>query len=254
MYGWRWPRYVSVGEKRRKADKAVAKLLKKGEKISPIKLEGRVLTKTFWGKAWCDHLESFSDYENRLPRGRSYLRNGSVVHLDITKGKIDALVQGSSLYKVKIDIKSFAPKKWEFILKNCSGHIDSVIELLQGKFSSGVMKVITDKHNGLFPVPKEISLNCSCPDWADMCKHVAAVLYGIGHRLDHEPELLFKLRKVDHKELISKASVKVPASRSGKSNVIKDQNLSEIFGIDIASNSVDVPKRKSQRMRGQNQN
>ncbi len=145
---------------------------------------------------------------------------------------------------MKVDIKSLVPEKWEFILKNCSGQIDSVIELLQGKFSSGVMKIISDKHNGLFPAPKEISLNCSCPDWADMCKHVAAVLYGVGHRLDHEPELLFKLRKVDHLELISQASVKVPASRSGKSNIIKDQNLSEIFGIDIASGSVNVPKRK----------
>lgn len=243
MYGWRWAPYVSAAEKRRKAEKAAAKLLKKGKKILPVKIDGKILAKTFWGKAWCDHLESFSDYENRLPRGRSYVRNGSVVHLDVTQGRIDALVQGSSLYKVKIDIKSFAPPKWKSILKSCSGQIDSVIELLQGKFSSGVMKIITNKHTGLFPAPKEISLNCSCPDWADMCKHVAAVLYGIGNRLDHEPELLFKLRKVDHMELINKASLKAPASRSAKSNVIKDENLSEIFGIDIAASRRDPPKK-----------
>jgi len=234
MYGeWGWPRYVPVGERRAKAQKAVAKLMKKGGKISPVTIEGRTLARTFWGKAWCNHLESFSDYENRLPRGRSYVRNGFVVHLNVDEGQIEALVQGSSLYKVKIDIKTLDPQKWAFILKNCSGQIDSVIELLQGKFSSGVMKIIVDQQNGLFPSPKEISLDCSCPDWADMCKHVAAVLYGVGSRLDREPELLFKLRKVDHMELINKAGIKTPATRSAKSKIIKDSDLSEIFGIDI---------------------
>ncbi len=245
MYGWGWRPYVPVAQRRRKAEKAIVKMMKKGQKVSPVNLQGRVLAKTFWGKAWCDHLESFSDYENRLPRGRSYVRNGSVVHLELNQGKIDALVQGSSLYKIKIDIKSLDLRKWKAILKHCSGQIDSVIELLQGKFSSGVMKIITNKHNGLFPGPKEISLNCSCPDWADMCKHVAAVLYGVGHRLDQEPELLFKLRKVDHLELMNKTSLKVPVSRSTKSKVIKNQDLSKIFGIDIAaSSSVGVSKRK----------
>jgi len=232
--GWGWPRYVPVAERQAKAQKAVAKMMKKeGGKFSPVTVEGRTITKTFWGKAWCSHLESFSDYTNRLPRGRSYVRNGFVVHLNVDQGRIEALVQGSSLYKVKVDIKTLDPKKWTFILNNCSGQIDSVIELLQGKFSSGVMKIIADQHNGLFPSPKEIKLDCSCPDWADMCKHVAAVLYGVGNRLDHEPELLFKLRKVDHMELINTAGIKTPASHSSKSKIIKDSDLSEIFGIDI---------------------
>jgi len=238
MYGgWGWPKYVTVAEKRAKAQKSVAKMMKKGKKILPVIIEGRTIARTFWGKAWCDHLESFSDYENRLPRGRSYVRNGSVVHLNIDQGMVEALVQGSSLYKVKIDIKTLDPKKWSDILKNCSGQIESVIELLQGKFSSGVMKIIADQHSGLFPSPDEISLHCSCPDWADMCKHVAAALYGVGSRLDHEPEFLFKLRKVDHMELISKASIKTPVSRLGKSKIIKETDLSEIFGIDIAAST-----------------
>ena len=243
MYGdWGWPRYVPVAERRVKAQKAVAKLLKKGQKVSPVTIEGRTLAKTFWGKAWCRHLESFSDYENRLPRGRSYVRNGSVIHLNVDQGRIEALVQGSSLYKIKIEIKTLDSKKWASILENCSGQIDSVSELLQCKFSSGVMKTISDQHKGLFPAPKEIALNCSCPDWAGMCKHVAAVLYGVGNRLDHEPELLFKLRKVDHMELINKASIKTSV-RSRKSNVIKDDDLSEIFGIDIAPTAKRI-KRK----------
>ena len=246
MYGgWGWSRYIPVAERRVKAQKAVARLLKNGQKVFPITIEGKTLAKTFWGKAWCDHLESFSDYENRLPRGRAYVRNGSVVHLNVDQGKIEALVQGSSLYKVKIDIKTFDSKKWTSILKNCSGQIGSVIELLQGKFSSGVMKIVIDQHQGLFPSPKEIALNCSCPDWADMCKHVAAVLYGVGNRLDHAPELLFKLRKVDHMELINKASIKTSPARSSKSNIIKDGDLSKIFGIDITTDTKKKIKRRS---------
>ena len=234
MYGYGGFRpYVSVAERRKKAEKAAAKMAKKGEKVTPIRIDGRTIAKTFWGKAWCDHLESFSDYENRLPRGRTYVRNGSVIHLSIETGKIEALVQGSALYKIKIDIKCVDNKKWHQILDNCSGEIDSVIELLQGKLSSGVMKTITDKQNGLFPQPKEISLGCSCPDWAEMCKHVAAVLYGVGARLDEEPDLLFKLRHVDHLDLINKASLKAPLRRSGKAKVVEGQDLSNLFGIEI---------------------
>jgi uncharacterized Zn finger protein len=244
MYGWGWGRYVSVAEKRKNAKKAVAKMVEKGKRVYPVTIEGRTLAKTFWGKAWNSHLESFSDYDNRLPRGRSYVRNGSVVDLTVESGRIEALVMGSSLYRVQIEIKSVDDKKWQTIMNNCSGQIDSVIELLQGKLSSGVMKTITDKHNGLFPLPKEISLNCSCPDWATMCKHVAAALYGVGARLDNEPELLFKLRKVDHLELITTASMKAPARRSGKANILQGQNLSEMFGIDVAGETVSLIKVK----------
>ncbi len=234
MYNdWGFRPYVSVGERRKKAEKEAAKRLKKGEKVSPIRIEGRQIAKTFWGKSWCEHLESFSDYENRLPRGRTYVRNGSVIHLEVGIGKIEALVQGSSLYKIKINIKPVDQKKWEAVASGCSGQIDSVVELLQGKLSSGVMKTITDKSNGLFPHPREIDLNCSCPDWAEMCKHVAAVLYGIGSRLDNEPELLFKLRQVDHLDLISQTKIKVPVSQNSKANSLVGQDLSNLFGIDV---------------------
>lgn len=233
-------RYVSAAERRKKAEKTAAKMSKKGEKVKSIKINGRTIAKTFWGKSWCDHLESFSDYENRLPRGRTYVRNGSVIHLNIEQGKIEALVQGSSLYKVSISIKSVEDAKWQKILNDCSGQIDSVIELLQGKLSNAVMKAITDKQYGLFPKPKEISLNCSCPDWADMCKHVAAVLYGVGARLDEEPELLFKLRHVDHLDLINKATLKVPTKQNSKRQVIMDQNLSNLFGIEIDAGQAEV--------------
>jgi uncharacterized Zn finger protein len=224
--------YVSVAERKRKAAKFVAKLKKKGQVVEPIVLEGRTITQTFWGKAWCKNLESYSDYSNRLPRGRTYVRNGSVIDLKMAKGEITALVSGTSIYKVKIVISKVVAKKWNKIVSECSGKIDSLIELLQGTLSKSVMEIITDPERGLFPHPKEIKLSCSCPDWADMCKHVAAVLYGVGVRLDGNPEELFILRQADHVELIANAGAKSLIKKSTNQN-LEGSDLSSLFGIDM---------------------
>ncbi len=237
-----YPPYRSVAQKKKDAEKTIAKKIKKGEKISPVRIEGRKIAGTFWGKAWCNHLESFSDYENRLPRGRSYVRHGAVIHLGIGKGNIEAIVQGSELYKVNINIVPVENQKWHDLSKKCANEIGSVVELLQGKLSSAVMKTIADQQHGLFPLPKEILLKCSCPDWADMCKHVAAVLYGVGARLDTAPELLFTLRNVDHMELISNAALKTGTAKPTKSKTVADHDLSALFGIDIEDNSVEATK------------
>lgn len=231
--------YVPVAERKKKAAKQVEKLKKKGKECYPIVIEGRTIANTFWGKAWCNHLESYSDYENRLPRGRTYVRNGAVIDLKIGKGEITALVSGSSIYKVKIAITQAKASKWNKIVKECAGKIDSLIELLQGKFSKAVMQIITSPEKGLFPHSNEIELNCSCPDWADMCKHVAAVLYGVGVRLDAKPEELFILRQVDHVELLSKAgNASFTQSSTDQSDKILDgSDLSSLFGIDIDDSS-----------------
>jgi len=215
----------------------MASLRKKGVDIQPVEIDGRKIAKTFWGEAWCDHLESFSDYDNRLPRGRTYVRNGSVCHLEIKKGEVLAKVAGSELYNLRIKIKTLPKKKWNDVKQRCSGRIGSLLELLQGKLSSHVMEVVTDRNSGLFPLPGEISLNCDCPDWATMCKHVAAVLYGVGVRLDQQPELLFRLRGVDHEELIAadaEAAVSAATSR-GKSKRLAGDDLSDVFGIELDS-------------------
>ena len=232
-YGWK--PYVPVAVRRAKAVKKMEKMRKNGLKICPVCLEGRLIAKTFWGKAWCDHLESFSDYENRLPRGRSYLRNGSVCHLEIGKGEINAMVSGSELYNVRIEIHTLSEDKWKDVKKRCAGQIGSLLELLQGRLSKNVMSVVTDRNNGLFPLPKEIKLSCSCPDWAVMCKHVAAVLYGIGARLDEHPELLFLLRGVDHLELIE-AEVGLEAAtltKTGRRRIAAGA-LADVFDIEIS--------------------
>ena len=232
-YGFR--PYVSVAERRRKAAKEMAKLAKKGKTIQPVHIEGRTIAHTFWGKAWCDNLESYMDYENRLPRGRTYVRNGSVVHLDIRSGEIEATVSGSELYKVNISIAPAAKAKWKRLCNECSGAIGSLVELLRGRFSDHVMGIITRKETGLFPAPAEIELKCSCPDWATMCKHVAAALYGVGARLDQSPELLFALRSVNHEELITQAAA--ATDLAGKSAAagpeLAESEIGAVFGIEL---------------------
>lgn len=228
--------YVSVATRRAQATRELAKLQKKGRKISPVAIEGRKIARTFWGEAWCDNLERYSDFANRLPRGRTYVRNGSVVDLQVAPGSVTALVSGSTMYDVKVTVGPVPRARWSAICKDCSGAIDSLVELLQGRFSKGVMTRLCEEKTGLFPSPKDIVFTCSCPDWASMCKHVAAVLYGVGARLDHQPELLFTLRKVDQQDLIATAGsdFSTTGKRPAGTKVLASDDLSEMFGIEMA--------------------
>ncbi len=247
---WRqWAPYVSVAQRRVNALREMGKLRKKGKDIHPIQIEGRTIARSFWGKGWCDHLESFSDFENRLPRGRTYVRNGSVCHLRIQPGRIEAIVSGSELYNISIRIKKLKPVTWKSVKRRCSGRIGSMLELLQGRLSDQVMTVVTDRKQGLFPQPSEIQLSCDCPDWAVMCKHIAAALYGVGSRLDSQPELLFLLRDVDAQELIS-TELAVPAG-AATGDRLDDDQLGDIFGIDldVASPKQPTPKTGPKKRR-----
>ena len=245
--------YVSVAERRRRAAKKIAKMKKAGREISPVEIAGRKIATTFWGEAWCKNLEAYSDYSNRLPRGRTYVRNGSVMDIQIETGRVRALVSGSEIYEVDIKIKPLAKKRWTDIKGNCAGQIDSLIELLRGSISKGVMEIVTRKGEGLFPSPREISLSCSCPDWATMCKHVAATLYGAGARLDHKPDLLFTLRGVDPTEMVEAAVDQPPTlRRSGRGRVLKTDELSSVFGVDIdetSSEDASAPAKPAKRAR-----
>lgn len=242
--------YVPVAERRRKADKKVAALRKKGEAIEPVHAatpRGKIAS-SFWGQAWCEHLESYSDFANRLPRGRTYLRNGSVLHLGIEKGAIHAMVMGSELYRQTVCIDPMPKDKWKALKQRCQGGIGSLVELLQGKLSDEIMKIVTDRKGGLFPAPKEIRLNCSCPDWADLCKHLAAVLYGVGARLDDAPELLFKLRGVDHAELVqtdTSSLVSRPGPGAGRRR-LSAEAVGDVFGIEMVPDDQPDPVTKTE--------
>jgi uncharacterized Zn finger protein len=238
-----WRPYVPVATRRRQAAHQLATLKKKGHETLPVVIDGRKIARTFWGQAWCENLERYSDFENRLPRGRTYVRNGSVVDLRITPGSVTALVSGSEIYEIEMKVAAVPAARWRAIRKDCAGAIDSVVELLQGKLSKSVMARMCQPQMGLFPSPNEITFDCSCPDWASMCKHIAAVLYGIGARLDEQPELLFLLRKVNQQDLIAKAGSDL--SRTGNvrrvGKVLDTGDLSEIFGIEMVSDATPAP-------------
>jgi uncharacterized Zn finger protein len=230
-----WAPYVPVAARRAQAEREMEKLRKKGAVVSPVKLDGKKIASTFWGKAWCDNLESYHDYENRLPRGRTYIRNGSVVDLQIAPREVTAMVSGSSIYKVKITIGEVANAHWKSICADCSGGIDSLVELLQGRFSKGVMERICRQGAGLFPKPSEIRFSCSCPDSASMCKHVAATMYGVGARLDAKPELLFRLRAVNENDLVADIGKVLPMSKQGPviGKVLEADDMAALFGLDM---------------------
>jgi uncharacterized Zn finger protein len=221
----------------RDAEATVAKLKKKGHAVEPVAIEGRAIASTFWGKGWCSHLESLSDFENRLPRGRTYVRRGAVIHLALESGRILAKVQGTSLYNIEIGVAKLKPRRWSQVVAECTGSIDSLVELLRGKLSESVMRAVTNAETGLFPAASELRMSCSCPDWADLCKHLAAVLYGVGARLDARPELLFTLRGVDPSELVAEgATATVPDAKAGgkpSRRTLSSDTLSDVFGIEF---------------------
>jgi uncharacterized Zn finger protein len=249
-YGW--GHYVSVAEKRRQAQRKISELKKKGGSIAPVTIEGRTIAGSFWGKAWCSNLERYSDFASRLPRGRSYVRNGCVVDLQITAGKIVAKVSGQELYDVTISIAPVVARRWQAICRDCSGTIDSLVELLQGRLAKSVMDRVCREGDGLFPAPDEIKLSCSCPDWADMCKHVAATLYGVGARLDEAPRLLFVLRGVDEGELLAGSGQEMTHAKPAPdaSAVLNDGDVAALFGIemvDVAGPEVSVSAASKQK-------
>ena len=231
-----WAPYVPVAERRRKAVRAMEQRRKAGHPVAPVTIIGRAIATTFWGTAWCDNIESYRDFESRLPRGRTYVRSGAVVDLQISPGHIEAIVCGSELYDVSVTITETPKTRWRSICADCAGGIDSVVELLQGQFSRAVMQRLCRQQGGLFPRPSEIRFSCSCPDYAGMCKHVAAVLYGVGARLDHQPELLFRLRAVDETDLVAQAGagLKLATRPPGSGRMLRTDDVAALFGLDIA--------------------
>jgi uncharacterized Zn finger protein len=255
MAYWQFPKYVTVGKRKRKAENKLKKLMKKNPGMKPVKIVGRAIATTWWGKAWNTNLERYADYANRIGRGRSYVRHSAVLDLQIKPGQVTALVQGSRSkpYAVTVEIKKISRPNWRNIKTACEGKFDSLKKLLSGKFPKALGNIFTQKGKGLFPIPAEIEFSCSCPDWASMCKHVAATLYGIGARLDEDPGLFFKLRNVKVEALVSEAVAESSKYILQKANrktarVMEATDLSDVFGIDMdESTRVSESKRPVKR-------
>lgn len=240
--GWMgWAPAMSVGERRAKAEKTIAGLRKKGKDLSPVEIEGRTIARTFWGKAWCDNIESYRDYAYRLERGRSYVRSGAVVDLQIGEGEITALVigSGSNPYKVSIRIDRMRPADWKALVKRSAGRVSSLMALAQGKLPEEILQDFCNPGTGLFPKPREIHFDCSCPDGASCCKHVAAVLYGVGARLDKRPELFFRLRGIDPDSIVSEEVVETLTD--GASSELDNADLGDVFGISLDADAPAAP-------------
>jgi uncharacterized Zn finger protein len=245
-----FPAYVSVAERRKRAARKLVQLRRGGHAPAPIVVEPRgAIARTFWGKSWCDHLESYADYASRLPRGRSYVRNGSVLDLRIARGEVRALVSGSEIYEVTIAIVPLAAARWKAVRKECAGRIGTVVELLSGKLSQAVMEKLCHRERGLFPSGREIEMRCSCPDGAWLCKHLAAVLYGVGARLDEAPELLFTLRGVEGAELVAAAgdAGALVGPAAPEKGALASEDLAEIFGIELEPAAPSAPAAKPGR-------
>jgi uncharacterized Zn finger protein len=246
FYGGGFPEYVPVAERKARAQKSVEKLRKTNPDLAPVVLTGTKLVSTWWGKSWTDNLTHYSDYSNRIARGRSYIRHGAVLDLQLTPGKVHALVQGSDTkpYQVELSIKPLSKAAWAAIVKACTGKLNSLQELLEGNFPAALADLFQLKGKGLFPGSRDITLHCSCPDSARMCKHVAAVLFGIGVRLDDDPGLFFQLRQVNVAELITETTREQSQNLLNKSKVksrrvIADADMSSLFGIDLETDDED---------------
>ena len=246
-----FPRYVSVGEKRAKAERKLDQLKKKRPDIEPLILSGYQIANTWWGRAWNKNLEKYADYSNRIGRGRSYIRNGFVLDFKINSGEVTSLVQGTrpNPYKVAIKIKPLNKKAWNEIKQECEGKIESLQELIEGRVPEELTAIFTATGKGLFPSPKEIEFDCSCPDWASMCKHVAATLYGVAVKLDQDPKLFFLLRNAEMGDLITKAvqdksRKMLEKAKKKTSRVLDNVDASRMFGIEIEERRSKTPKNK----------
>ena len=234
MFNFWGQNYTTVASLKARAARAT-KTLKDAEPVIPHP-HTRKMCLTWWGQEWCNNLESYADYRSRLERGRRYVRSNTVVDLKIFANQVKAKVQGTDLYEVTVDFAKPKPADIEKIKKLTGNRIANVEMLLKGNFPDELKELFTQNKPGLFPTPEEIKFDCDCLDWADMCKHVAAVMYGIGIRIDADPLQFFKLRGIDIDEFLTQVvddkvanmlkNIDVKSDR-----IMKDANVATIFGI-----------------------
>src|SRR6266446_4606191 len=182
------------------------------EPSRPIRVQSGIKTKkesgqigeTWWSKRWIAVLESFN-MGTRLTRGRSYARQGQVISIDVEPGMVKAKVQGSQPkpYKVEIRLKTLSDQDWENVTEAMASQAIFAAKLLAGEMPKNIEEAFGAVKLSLFPTAlKELETSCSCPDWANPCKHIAAVYYLLAERFDEDPFLIFKLRGRTKEQII----------------------------------------------------
>lgn len=237
MYYGGFAPYQTIDELRNKNIKKKITYIKKHPDANPIVLTG-TLGKTWWGKAWNQNLERYADYANRLPRGKRYIKAESIFDFSIEQGYVKGIVAGSGRtpYEVSIQIDPLSEKDWDNLQKLCGNRIESMDLLLQGKFPQELKEQFFMKDHGLFPSPKQIHIDCSCPDYAILCKHAAAILYAVSIRLDENPSLFFELRNISMNQLIKKALGEnidqlIKNSKKKSKRILDEEDIEGLFHL-----------------------
>ncbi len=193
--------------------------------LNPVHEKSRKLAKNAWGSAWMRQLAYCEQEGFSLAAGRSLLRHGCVLDVQVGRGTIDALVSGEELYEIHLKLAEPDEEKIEYLREQCGAHIDSLVALLDGKIDASVMQQLCDPEEGLLPLPYEWQMDCNCPDWNEPCPHAAAAIYAAGCLIDAEPRLLFTLRGIEPSTLCE-----VPSTAAADFDAT---DLANTFGIDI---------------------
>ena len=234
---YRQPTMAELGQKARAS---AAQLERKGRMLTPALVEGRTIARTWWGKAWVSNIERYADFSNRVGRGKRYVRAGCVIDLQVSKSRIEAVVQGSRKkpYEVSVYIEPMGDEAFAALLERCSTRADSLESLVAGDFPQEMKNQLTAGRDGIFPAPALVRFDCSCPDSALMCKHIAAAIMGVAPLLDANPLLLFELRGINTQDLVKRsveqklnlmlANADAPSPRILD---VSDDELTRLFGV-----------------------
>jgi uncharacterized Zn finger protein len=157
----------------------------------------------WWSKRFVSLLESFN-IGARLGRGRSYARKGQVISIEVEKGLVRSKVQGtrSKPYDVTIQLSQISDKDWDKAIDAMASRAVFAAKLLSGEMPQDIEEAFADAKVSLFPEEKDLKTDCSCPDWSNPCKHIAAVYYLLAEQFDENPFLIFKLRGRTKEEII----------------------------------------------------
>lgn len=209
------------------ARRELIELKSAGEEVRPVVGTTRKLAAHFWGSAWMKHLALCESGGWSLSAGRTLLRHGCVLDLQLEAGLIRARVMEERLHDVEIALDPLDGERLEELRTICSGKIDSLVPLLEGTLDDALLATLCNAETGLLPEPGAWHMSCTCPDWSEPCPHAAAAIYAAGILIDAEPSLLFRLRQVSPEDLLQS-----PAEKAAESDFDLEQ-LARTFRIEL---------------------